>query len=59
MNDLITYPVRLPADADLTPELTSSGQDLADALDTWLADDFLHEDWLHVHSWNDDEEIAR
>lgn len=59
MNDLFTYPVRLPAEAPLASELTSSGQDLAEALDAWLADDFRHPDWLHVHSWHDDEEMAR
>lgn len=40
-------------------ERTSSGRDLEQALDVWLAEDFLHEDYLHVHSWNDGEEIDR
>ena len=37
----------------------SSGRDLDEALDAWLAEDFTHEDWLHVHSWYDDGEMAR
>lgn len=60
MNDAITFPLRLPSPSCPVTERTTSGRDLAEALDAWLAEDFEHEDWLHVHSWNDDEqEVAR
>lgn len=59
MNDLNTYTLRLPGTLLTGIERTSSGRDLDEALDLWLAEDFLHEDYLHVHSWNDDEEIVR
>ncbi len=57
MNDLNTYTLRLPRLTGI--ERTSRGRDLDEALDLWLAEDFLHEDYLHVHSWNDNEEIVR
>ena len=59
MNDAMTFPLSLPDTPCPITERTSTGRDLQDALDTWLAEDFTHEDWLHVHSWNDDGEIAR
>jgi hypothetical protein len=59
MNDTSTHPVRLPHHPCPGIERTTSGRLLDDALDAWLAEDFAHEDWLHVHSWNDDEEMAR
>ena len=59
MNDLTTYAPKLPTTLLTGIERTSSGRDLDEALDAWLAEDFLHEDYLHVHSWNDDEEIVR
>jgi hypothetical protein len=59
MTDHTPFPVRLPEQLCPLGAQTSSGQNLDDALDAWLADDFAHEDYLHVHSWNDDEEFAR
>jgi hypothetical protein len=59
MNPSTTFHLALPEPLCPDIERTSSGRDLADALDAWLAEDFTHEDYLHVHSWNDDEEMAR
>lgn len=59
MNDLTTYALRLPNAGIPDIERTSSGRDLDEALDAWLTEGFLHEDYLHVHSWNDSEEIVR
>ena len=59
MNDYATYALKLPNPLAPGIERTSSGWDLEDALDAWLADDFAHEDYLHVHSWSDEEEIDR
>ena len=59
MTDATTFTLRLPDTPCPISERTSSGRDLDDAIDAWLAEDFLTDDYLHVHSWNDDEEIAR
>lgn len=55
---MITTPtlnLAVPEDSTLGIELTSTGRRLDDVLDAWLADDFAHDDWVHVHSWTDDE----
>lgn len=59
MNDPLTFELNLPDMPCSVTERTSSGRTLDEALDAWLAEDFAHEDWLHVHSWNDDGEMAR
>ena len=59
MTDTTTFPVHLPQQLALDLERTSSGRLLDEALDAWLAEEFLHDDWIHVHSWTDDEELAR
>lgn len=59
MNDQLTFALNLPDTLCPVTERTSAGRDLAEALDAWLAEDFAHEDFLHVHSWNDNEEMAR
>lgn len=56
MNLEASFPLHLPQHHSPDIERTSSGRDLADALDSWLMEDFTHEDWLHVHSWSDIEE---
>jgi hypothetical protein len=60
MNTTTTFAFNLPNTLCPITERTSAGRDLGEALDAWLADDFAHEDYLHVHSWSDDgEEIVR
>lgn len=59
MNDQLTFELNLPDRHCPVTERTSSGQILDEALYAWLAEDFTSEDWLHVHSWNDDGEMAR
>lgn len=59
MNDQLTFALRLPSALIPDIERTSSGRDLEEALDAWLADEFDNDDYRHVHSWHDDEEMDR
>lgn len=36
-----------------------SDEELGDVIDAWLADEFAHEDFRHVHDWTDNESIDR
>jgi hypothetical protein len=36
-----------------------SDEQLGDVIDAWLADQFAHEDHVHVHGWSDDREDMR
>ena len=45
------YAIRLPQPGCDHRERTSTGRDLLDALDAWLADDSTGADYAHVHSW--------
>jgi hypothetical protein len=53
MIDAMPYAIRLPQPGCGQRERTSSGRDLLDALDAWLADDSASADWAHVHDWTD------
>lgn len=51
MIDAMPHAIRLPQPGCDHRERTSTGRDLLDALDAWLADDSHSADYVHVHSW--------